>query len=173
MYWGCSRVACTRLGADDDEIFVGVTMDRENRVTHGRCWGVVVASLAGAFMGSSSLAAVEIAPAVATSPCGNSPPYNPCISYTCTTDGWTPHYRADGTVCNDNNACTFGDACQSGRCTGSQITCVAEGPCESRACNGTSTCTVTRLAAGTACPVVTDNPCAAVCDGASPQCQPQ
>lgn len=37
---------------------------------------------------------------------------------------------ADGTMCNDNNACSQTDTCQSGTCTGSnQITCMASDQC--------------------------------------------
>jgi Lactonase, 7-bladed beta-propeller len=58
--------------------------------------------------------------------------------------------KADGTACNDDNACTYGDVCTSGVCGGTSITCTDD-PCNTVTCNGTSTCTLTPKTDGTAC----------------------
>lgn len=48
-----------------------------------------------------------------------------------------------GVACNDADACTFGDVCNgAGVCAGSPLSCVSD-QCNARACNGTSSCTVT------------------------------
>ena len=105
--------------------------------------------------------------------CGPKPPIPPgsCIvDYRCSADGsWEDVYAAIGTACNDGNACTYNDVCVNsyGTCQGTSIICTR--PCE--VCSGTATCAL--RAAGTACPVSTDNPCEAVCDGVSPYCQPR
>jgi len=55
-----------------------------------------------------------------------------------------------GTACNDSNACTYGDTCSNaGACAGTAITCTSD-QCNTRACNGTATCTVAPLT-GMAC----------------------
>ena len=54
-----------------------------------------------------------------------------------------------GRACDDGNACTHTDVCTAGACAGTAITC-ADDACNTRACNGTSTCTVTPLS-GAAC----------------------
>lgn len=96
-----------------------------------------------------------------------------CWEWVCLTDVWELQPKSAGTACNDGNACTWGDVCDgAGHCRGADVVCVAAGPCETSACNGTVVCTVTKLPAGTACPAPT-NPCEAVCDGQSAQCQPQ
>jgi len=38
---------------------------------------------------------------------------------------------ADGALCDDDNACTDDDACDSGACAGTALTCAAPGTCES------------------------------------------
>ncbi len=56
-----------------------------------------------------------------------------------------------GTLCNDNNACTHADACNSsGLCSGTTVTCNSDA-CNTRSCNGTSTCTTVSNACGVAC----------------------
>ena len=37
--------------------------------------------------------------------------------------------KADGTTCNDGNACTTADTCQAGTCTGTPVTCTAQDQC--------------------------------------------
>jgi len=72
--------------------------------------------------------------------------------------------------CDDGNPCTYGDTCSSsGICTGTTINCISDA-CAIRMCNGTSTCTMQPLQAGTSCKVTNDGfPCRDACDGAG-QC---
>jgi hypothetical protein len=52
---------------------------------------------------------------------------------------------ASGTACSDGKVCTYNDVCNgSGVCGGTAITCTSD-QCNTRACNGTSSCTVTPL----------------------------
>lgn len=118
----------------------------------------------------SSSPKVSLPDAAVTAACPGTPGTPPrCQKYVCMGGSWELQDLAAGTACNDGNACTYGDKCDgSGRCAATAISC---GPCET--CNGTATCS--KRAAGTACPVASNppNPCEAVCDGASPYCQPQ
>ncbi len=95
----------------------------------------------------------------------------PIIGCTATPDhGCANPNKALGTACDDLNACTYSDHCDGmGNCVGTAITCSPSGPCETAACNGTSSCTYTLLPADTACPGV-DDPCRA-CTGTSNMCQ--
>jgi hypothetical protein len=86
--------------------------------------------------------------------CGGTP--ITCTSDTCTTQTCngtssctvTPN---TGDPCDDGNACTFNDVCSSGGvCGGTTITCTND-QCNTRTCNGTSSCTVTPKADGTSC----------------------
>lgn len=61
--------------------------------------------------------------------------------YFCTNEGGTWAWRPTAT-CSDGNACTFADRCVGGTCGGTAIDC-SNTTCAERACNGTSTCTVT------------------------------
>jgi hypothetical protein len=62
---------------------------------------------------------------------------NTRLPNTCTTD--TCFGQADGTACNDGNACTQTDTCQSGRCVGgNSVTCSA-----SDQCHNVGTCDIT------------------------------
>ena len=61
--------------------------------------------------------------------------------------------RADGTECEDEDACTLGDVCTAGACAGTALDCspMADG-CNTAACDPTSgTCVVTPVADDTAC----------------------
>src|SRR5439155_5279949 len=77
---------------------------------------------------------------------------------------------ANGTICNDGNACTRGDTCQAGVCTGTGIVCVAldqchvEGTCDPATatcsnprapdwslCDDADACTVRDTCAGGSC----------------------
>jgi hypothetical protein len=61
-----------------------------------------------------------------------------------------------GFACNDNNLCTYGDACDAtGACAGTTLSCVSD-TFATRSCNGTQTCTVVPKA-GAACD--DHNPC--------------
>jgi hypothetical protein len=61
--------------------------------------------------------------------------------------------KANGSACNDGNACTLTDTCQSGVCTGSNpMTCAAQGECTTGACvPATGACTNPPIADGTIC----------------------
>jgi len=52
---------------------------------------------------------------------------------------WSP--KADGTGCNDGNACTKNDVCTAGACSGATYTCDDGLACTSDSCNGDGTCT--------------------------------
>jgi len=76
-----------------------------------------------------------------------------------------------GSACDDGYACTYGDTCTSaGGCVGTGITCASD-QCNTRSCNGTSTCAVTPLTGiacddGNAC-TQTDTCQAGVCTGSN------
>ncbi len=74
----------------------------------------------------------------------------------------------NGTACNDGNACTRTDVCESGVCTGTNpVSCAASDPCHVAGTCDTSTgqCSNPAVASGTACPD-DGNPCTGdVCDG--------
>jgi len=100
-----------------------------------------------------------------------------CISDACTartcngTSSCSVVYSSVGTTCDDANPCTYADRCDGmGGCAGTPVICVAAGPCQTLQCNGTSSCSVAPLAAGTPCGA--PNTCGQVCDGVSPNCQP-
>src|SRR5439155_25076761 len=57
--------------------------------------------------------------------------------------------KPNGTACDDGNACSFNDRCQSGSCGGTPLTCTSDA-CNTRTCNGSSSCAVTALS-GNAC----------------------
>jgi hypothetical protein len=79
---------------------------------------------------------------------------------------------ADGTSCNDDNACTTGDTCQKGVCTGgAAAACTASGPCMTPTCDPATGCGETPKAAGTACDDDTLCDGHETCDG-SGHCQP-
>ena len=49
--------------------------------------------------------------------------------------------KADGTTCNDGNACTKSDVCTAGVCGGTAYTCNDGLACTADSCNGDGTCT--------------------------------
>jgi hypothetical protein len=74
--------------------------------------------------------------------------------------------KADGVPCNDTNACTLGDTCQGGVCTGgSQVACVNINPCVTDFCDPAIGCTTTPREAGTACDDFFRCDGSEVCDG--------
>ncbi|MFO0756521.1 MAG: proprotein convertase P-domain-containing protein [Byssovorax sp.] len=106
--------------------------------------------------------------------------------------------KANGTACNDGNACTQSDTCQNGTCTGANpVVCPAPDQCHTAgACNsGTGVCSYPNKPDGAACTVMGvagtcgNGACAACgngvvegneqcddgnvtpCDGCSPKCQ--
>ena len=84
--------------------------------------------------------------------------------------------KADGSACNDGDACTLTDSCQSGVCEGvTPVVCTAGDPChEPGTCDPTTgVCSAPERADGAACD--DGNPCtqtdscrAGACEGSSP-----
>jgi len=80
-----------------------------------------------------------------------------CNTGTCASDGLTKRCvatpKADGTTCNDGNACTTNDTCQSGTCTGTGVTCSASDQCHvAGTCDATTgQCSNPTAADGTGC----------------------
>jgi hypothetical protein len=70
-------------------------------------------------------------------------------TYHCTYQGGSWQWRTSPT-CNDNDLCTYNDACGGGVCGGTPIDCTST-DCMQRQCNGTNTCTQTPMGDTTAC----------------------
>ncbi|WP_164011435.1 hypothetical protein [Pyxidicoccus trucidator] len=88
--------------------------------------------------------------------------------------------RANGSACNDGNACTRTDACQAGTCVGGNpVTCTARSACHDvgTCAPATGACSAPERPDGTACTdgnaCTTGDVCAAgVCGGQAPGCEP-
>ncbi len=91
---------------------------------------------------------------------------NPCTTDVCSGGSCTSTPVADGGTCNDGNACSLGDRCVAGTCTGTSTnTCNDNNPCTSDACSASTGCVNTPSPAGTSCGLVFE--CMReVCDGA-------
>jgi hypothetical protein len=81
---------------------------------------------------------------------------NPCTTDRCDHATKTCRYTpvTDGTSCNDQNACTQTDTCQSGSCVGANpITCTASDQCHAAgSCDpGTGVCSNPAVTDGTSC----------------------
>jgi hypothetical protein len=82
---------------------------------------------------------------------------DPCqVGGTCdpATGSCSTRPAADGTACNDSNACTRSDSCQAGRCVGSNpVTCSSSDPCQvGGSCDPTTgQCSTQPAPNGTAC----------------------
>lgn len=67
----------------------------------------------------------------------------------------SPAYKADKTICDDGNACTTGDVCSNGVCTGSSLDCDDKNQCTTDSCDSKSGCKHEAIAAdcndGNAC----------------------
>ncbi|MBK7582925.1 MAG: hypothetical protein IPI67_22355, partial [Myxococcales bacterium] len=60
--------------------------------------------------------------------------------------------KANGSSCDDSNACTTGESCSSGACTGGTTVATDDGnPCTADACDPSGGVTHTPVAAGTSC----------------------
>jgi large repetitive protein len=57
----------------------------------------------------------------------------------------------NGTVCNDNSACTTADVCTAGTCGGTAVTCNDNNSCTSDSCNAATGCVFAPAGNGTAC----------------------
>ncbi len=81
---------------------------------------------------------------------------------------------ADGTACNDGDACTQTDVCQAGTCAGTPKTCAGGDACNIASCNpGTGACSLQPQPNGTSCTTgglcVTGQSCqAGACLGGTP-----
>jgi hypothetical protein len=71
----------------------------------------------------------------------------------------------DGTVCDDQSACTTNDTCASGVCTGTKVTCDDGNVCTNDACDPATGCFATPASDGTPCD--DSDPCstASACSG--------
>src|SRR5262245_29718095 len=78
---------------------------------------------------------------------------NPCTTDTCEpSTGCVRTPVASGAPCNDQNACTVGDACLRGACVGaSAVTCPSSGPCTVGSCDPTRGCILLNAIDGTPC----------------------
>jgi len=65
---------------------------------------------------------------------------NPCSQDTCSGKDGCENVLLDSGECLDGNACTIGDHCQSGKCTGTPIECDDQNPCTDDKCDGTGGC---------------------------------
>jgi hypothetical protein len=70
---------------------------------------------------------------------------------------------ADGTACDDGNACTTSDHCVAGACTGTAVTCVAPDACHAAACSPLTGACVVADADGKVCDAQGDICVAGVC----------
>ncbi|MBM4371882.1 MAG: hypothetical protein FJ098_09520 [Deltaproteobacteria bacterium] len=97
----------------------------------------------------------------------------------CTLDGCEPgsgeclHDPANG-PCDDHDACTGGDECLAGTCTGDPVACGDEDPCTAESCEPATGCVVTLINGapcddGDAC-TANDHCVAGVCGGSSVPC---
>src|SRR6266540_3874955 len=101
---------------------------------------------------------------------------NPCTVDACSAGACTHVAVANGTSCNDGNACTRTDTCQAGVCAGSNpVACTAQDQCHTAGtCDTqTGTCSNPVKADGTACSdgngcTQTDTCQAGACVGANP-----
>ena len=74
--------------------------------------------------------------------------------------GCVPVHEPDGTVCDDENACTIGDACDGGACRGQTAFCGnSEDPCLEWICERDEGCLQVSATNGTVCE--DDDPCTA------------
>jgi Dictyostelium (slime mold) repeat len=114
------------------------------------------ALLAGLFLGASASGATPGLSlirdmTVALPSCGY--PTGDCHTYKCNADGSysTTGNRANGTTCNDLDACTTGDKCQSGECVGTPLAGINDGNvCTADSCNA-STGAITHTPLTNAC----------------------
>lgn len=104
--------------------------------------------------------------------CGTKPPAIACNTWVCTDGSWIEQPVANGTSCNDSNACTYTDRCQAGSCVGTPISCVSTNPCQVLSCNGTSTCASANAPSTKLCRAAATGTCQAdaYCTGASTAC---
>ena len=78
-------------------------------------------------------------------------PANPCLLRTCVARVCGVGPKPDGTQCDDENACTTNDTCQSGVCMGELVDCDDDNPCTVDTCNPATGCVHTSVTNGTPC----------------------
>lgn len=71
---------------------------------------------------------------------GDVDPANPCQSCNPNVDATAFTAAANGTSCDDNDACTISDVCQAGVCGGSVETCNDNDPCTDESCDSVTGC---------------------------------
>lgn len=105
------------------------------------------------------------------------PPIGQCQVNACnpSTGACAASNAGDGTICDDGDACTVNDVCQSGSCaSGPPVVCPMEGPCKlPGTCDpATGVCSSTNVPDGTACYDITTCATAScksgACNGAYP-----
>ncbi|MEZ4266521.1 MAG: hypothetical protein R3F39_09090 [Myxococcota bacterium] len=98
---------------------------------------------------------------------------DPCTTDTCDPTLGCTHAPASGAACNDGNACTSDDLCQSGLCAGQPVACTDNNPCTTDGCAPATGCTFTP-ASGAPCDdgdlcTQTDTCQSGTCVGANPK----
>jgi Regulator of chromosome condensation (RCC1) repeat len=134
-------------------------------------------------LGNGTTAATQATPVKMLLPCNAAPPVpGPCqLAPVCLPTGvWSLPDVADGTSCNDGNACTQTDTCEAGTCVGSNpVICSASDQCHvAGTCDpATGVCSNPDQPDGTACndgnACTDDDVCTAgVCAGTPYTCSP-
>ncbi len=77
--------------------------------------------------------------------------HNSCTTESCVEGTGCQSTPLNGTSCSDSNACTSGDTCVSGVCTGSAINCSDGNSCTQDLCNPASGCSNPPAANGSDC----------------------
>lgn len=68
------------------------------------------------------------------------PAWSPCLGGMCLAGHCTTRVLADGSACNDQSACTFGDLCSAGQCRGSPVQCSDGNTCTEDVCDPKNGC---------------------------------
>ena len=77
---------------------------------------------------------------------------NACTMDTCSNAVGCDHTSVtDGTPCDDQSSCTFGDACEAGVCGGQPVVCEDDDPCTADSCLDDKGCDYPPAPAGTPC----------------------
>jgi hypothetical protein len=77
---------------------------------------------------------------------------DPCNTGMCVTGTCTPTPANNGATCDDGLFCTINDMCQGGVCTGAPNPCAPANGCYTGMCDEIlQSCTITKVADGTAC----------------------
>jgi hypothetical protein len=99
---------------------------------------------------------------------------NPCTADSCTAAGCAHAPVADGTTCDDKDACTQADQCVGGRCLAMTRLCDDGDPCTADTCAADGACLHTPIAEGGACDdkdacTVGERCQSGVCSGGTPR----